>query len=148
MIERLTEPLRISDKEQRLDILVSELCFRFVFSGLLFSVPFYVFFPPVFSIVVGLFLSFMSMALAEVIGPRRRLAIVGARPRPAIVRKFAPILVWILVLPCLVITVVIFIAVFVGIETNVDFQFLLGLSALSAVSLLFLLLARRRSNHD
>ena len=130
-----------------MDVLVSEVCFRFVLTGLLFSLPSHVFFPPAFSIIVGLFLSFMLMALAEVIGPRRRLAIVGARPRPAIVRKFASILVWILVLPCLAITVVMFIAVFVGIATNIDFQFMLGLCALSAVSLLFLLMARRRSEN-
>jgi hypothetical protein len=147
MIERLTEHFRISDREQRMDVLVSELCFRFVLTGLLFSAPFHVFFAPVFSIVIGLFLSFMLMALAEMIGPRRRLAIVGARPRPAMVRKFASILVWILVLPCLAITAVMFIAVFVGIETNIDFQFMLGLCALCAVSLLFLLLAWRRPDN-
>ena len=95
MINRLTELFRISDREQRMDALGSELCFRFVLTGLLFSLPFYLLFPPMFSAVIGLFLSFMLMALAEVIGPRRRLVIVGARPRPAIVRKLASILVWI-----------------------------------------------------
>jgi hypothetical protein len=147
MINRLTEHFRISDREQRMDALGSELCFRIVLTGLLFSLPFYLFFPPMFSAVIGLFLSFTLIALAEVIGPRRRLAIAGARSRPAIVRKLASILVWILVLPCFVITVVMFIAAFVGIATNIDFQFMLGLCALSAVSLLFLLMAPRRSEN-
>jgi hypothetical protein len=148
MIRQMTELLRVSDKEQRSDVFFSELCFRFVLSGLLFSVPFYVFFSPAFSTVVGLFVSFLLMVSAEVIGPRRQLAIVGARKRPAIVRKFASILFWILVLPCLVITVMMFITVFVGIETNVDFQFILGLCALSAVSILFLILSLRQSKNS
>ena len=127
-----------------MDILTTELCFRFILGGLLLSIPFYLFFQPLRSTVAGLFVSFLLMVLAEVIGPRRQLAIIGARKRPAFVRKLASILFWILVLPLLVITAVIFIGVFAGMKINVDLQFIVGLCALSAVSILFLILSLRQ----
>jgi VIT1/CCC1 family predicted Fe2+/Mn2+ transporter len=148
MFKRLIESFRVSGKEQRLDILTTELCFRFILGGLLLSVPFYLFFLPLRSTVAGLFVSFLLMVLAEVIGPRRQLVIIGARKRPAVVRKLGAILVWILVPPSLVITAVMFFAVFAGFETNVDFEFVLGLCALSAVSIFLLILSLRQPKNS
>lgn len=148
MFKRLIESFRVSGKEQRLDILTTELCFRFILGGLLLSVPFYLFFLPLRSTVAGLFVSFLLMVLAEVIGPRRQLVIIGARKRPTVVRKLASVLFWVLVLPCLVFTAVIFIGVFAGMKVNVDFQFIVGLCALSVISILFLILSLRQPKNS
>lgn len=148
MLERLTNQLRVSDREQGMDMLIYGLCFLFVVTGLLFSVPFYVFYPPTFSALIGLFISFLLMTLAEIIGPRRKLAIIGARDRPAIVKRFAPAFGWIVFILTFLLAVIMFLSVFVGIEKNADMEFIVGLCALSVGSLWFLVLTLRRLTID
>ena len=139
MENKLIEFFRVPDYRQNTDAFSWSLIFQHALMGLYFSVPFVLFFSPPGAIATGLFLSFISMMIAEVFGSRRSIYFLP-RSRRIVAR--------ILVFPLIAVTVSVYGAEILEIKSSISWNSILPLLGLSILSLTALLVAIRQPNQN